>query len=97
MLLLAGLLSSSARRPDPMSHERWRPDGELAAKISNIVLRALAGGRGSTKAKATHGDNGAFVVLHDSPTRGEQTLAEAGDGAALLDCGDAGNASCRHT
>jgi uncharacterized protein YbcI len=62
-------------------------DGELAGEISNIVVRALTRttGRGPTKAKTTLGTNGVFVVLQDSLTRGEQTLADAGDGAVVLD------------
>jgi uncharacterized protein YbcI len=62
-------------------------DGELAAKISTIVVKALTRttGRGPTKAKTTLGTNGVFVVLQDSLTRGEQTLADAGQGAAVLD------------
>jgi uncharacterized protein YbcI len=65
---------------------QWH-DGELAAAISNTVVAALARttGRGPTKAKTTLGDNGVFVVLQDSLTRGEQVLAEAGEGAAVLD------------
>ena len=70
-----------------MSRREWRPDGELAAAISNTVVKALARttGRGPTKAKTTLGDNGVFVVLQDTLTRGEQTLADAGEGAAVLD------------
>ncbi len=62
-------------------------DGELAARISNTVVRALARttGRGPTKAKTTLGDNGIFVVLQDSLTRGEQNLTDAGEGDAVLD------------
>jgi uncharacterized protein YbcI len=69
------------------SAEAWRPDGELAAAISNAVVQALARttGRGPTKAKTTLGDNGVFVVLQDSLTRGERTLVDAGEGAAVLD------------
>jgi uncharacterized protein YbcI len=65
---------------------QWH-DGELAAAISNAVVAALARttGRGPTKAKTTLGDNGVFVVLQDSLTRGEQVLADAGEGAAVLD------------
>jgi uncharacterized protein YbcI len=37
------------------------------------------------KAKTTLGDNGVFVVLEDTLTRGEQTLADAGEGQAVLD------------
>jgi uncharacterized protein YbcI len=62
-------------------------DGELANRISMTVVRALGRttGRGPTKAKTTLGENGVFVVLQHSLTRGEQTLAEAGEGAAVLD------------
>ena len=62
-------------------------DGELAAVISNTVVRALSRttGRGPTKARTTLGDNGVFVVLQDTLTRGEQTLADAGHGEAVLD------------
>ena len=61
--------------------------GELANEISTTVVRALSRttGRGPTKAKTTLGDNGVFVVLQDSLTQGEQTLADAGEGAAVLD------------
>ena len=70
-----------------MLTEESRRDGELAAAISNTVVRALARttGRGPTKAKTTIGDNGVFVVLQDSLTRGERTLVDAGEGAAVLD------------
>src|SRR3982750_4655166 len=70
-----------------MSADRPLPDGELAAAISNTVVRALARttGRGPTKAKTTLGDNGVFVVLQDSLTVGEQTLNAAGEGQAVLD------------
>ncbi|MFL5823293.1 MAG: Na-translocating system protein MpsC family protein [Solirubrobacteraceae bacterium] len=74
-------------RPDMIRPEGWRSDGELAAEIANTVVQALARttGRGPTKAKTTIGDNGIFVVLQDSLTRGERTLADAGEGAAVLD------------
>src|SRR5437764_12306878 len=70
-----------------MTAEAPRPDGQLAAAISNTVVRALARttGRGPTKAKTTLGDNGVFVVLQDSLTVGEQTLTAAGQGQAVLD------------
>ena len=70
-----------------MSSEGRQRDGELAAEISNTVVRALARttGRGPTKAKTTLGENGVFVVLQDTLTRGEQTLADAGEGDAVLD------------
>jgi uncharacterized protein YbcI len=70
-----------------MSPDRPRSDGELAATISNTVVRALARttGRGPTKARTTIGENGVFVVLQDSLTIGEQTLADHGEGQAVLD------------
>lgn len=70
-----------------MSAGSQRHDGELAAAISNAVVGALTRttGRGPTKAKTTLGDNGVFVVLQDSLTRGERVLADAGEGQAVLD------------
>jgi uncharacterized protein YbcI len=70
-----------------MSAERRSPEGALAAAISNTVVKALSRttGRGPTKAKTTIGENGVFVVLQDSLTRGEQSLANAGEGQAVLD------------
>jgi len=70
-----------------MSGDLRGHDGELAARISNTVVRALARttGRGPTKAKTTLGENGIFVVLQDSLTRGEQNLTDAGEGEAVLD------------
>lgn len=62
-------------------------NGQLAAAISNTVVKALARttGRGPTRAKTTLGENGVFVVLQDSLTVGEQTLTNAGEGQAVLD------------
>jgi uncharacterized protein YbcI len=62
-------------------------DGVLAAAISNAIVRELsqATGRGPTKAKTTLGTNAVFVVLQDTLTRGEQTLADAGEQEAILD------------
>jgi uncharacterized protein YbcI len=70
-----------------MSGDLRRHDGELAARISTTVVKALARttGRGPTKAKTTLGHNGIFVVLQDSLTRGEQNLTDAGEGEAVLD------------
>lgn len=70
-----------------MSTREGRHDGELAAAISDTVVRALARttGRGPTKARTTLGDNGVFVVLQDSLTRGERVLADAGQQEAVLD------------
>jgi uncharacterized protein YbcI len=64
-----------------------QPNGQLAAAISNTVVKALARttGRGPTQAKTTFGDNAVFVVLQDSLTVGEQTLTNAGQGQTVLD------------
>jgi uncharacterized protein YbcI len=70
-----------------MSAERGSRDGQLAAAISNTVVRAIARttGRGPTKARTTLGENGVFVVLQDSLTVGEQSLTDAGQGQTVLD------------
>jgi uncharacterized protein YbcI len=62
-------------------------EGELTSRISTAVVQALARttGRGPTKAKTTLGTNGVFVVLEDTLTRGEKTLAAAGEGEAVLE------------
>ena len=67
---------------------RDRPvDGQLAAAISTAVAHMLAErtGKGPTKAKTTLGENGVFVVLEDNLTKGERNLAEAGEGASVID------------
>jgi uncharacterized protein YbcI len=60
--------------------------GRLAAAISNTVVQALSRttGRGPTQAKTTLGDNGVFVVLQDTLTVGEQSLADAGHADDVL-------------
>jgi uncharacterized protein YbcI len=67
--------------------EPSRTDGELAAAISNSVVQTLSRttGRGPTKAKATLGTNAVFVVLQDTLTIGERSLADAGEAEAVLD------------
>jgi uncharacterized protein YbcI len=69
-----------------MGAETRLDEGELTSRISTAVVQALARttGRGPTKAKTTLGANGVFVVLQDTLTRGEQTLADAGEGDAVL-------------
>jgi uncharacterized protein YbcI len=68
-------------------HEASEHSGELTAEISNTVVQTLSRttGRGPTKAKTTMGENGVFVVLQDTLTRGEQTLADAGESKTVLD------------
>jgi uncharacterized protein YbcI len=70
--------------------------GELGAAISTAVVHMLAEatGKGPTKAKTTLGENGVFVVLQDTLTRGEPTPARPRPGSI---CADAGNASCSPT
>jgi uncharacterized protein YbcI len=80
-------LGDTARGVCTMSSERGAQNGELAAAISNTVVKALARttGRGPTQARTTLGENGVFVVLQDSLTVGERTLTDAGEGQAVLD------------
>jgi len=68
-------------------HEAGEHFGELTAAISNTVVQTLSRttGRGPTKAKTTLGDNGVFVVLQDTLTKGEQSLADAGESQTVLD------------
>jgi len=70
-----------------MGTEGRRHGGELAAAISRTVVGTLSRttGRGPMKAKTTLGDDGVFVVLEDTLTRGEHSLADAGEGQAVLD------------
>jgi len=74
-------------RPIDPAESSTSHQGVLAASISNAVVGALSRttGRGPTKAKTTLGENGVFVVLQDTLTRGERNLAEAGEGKAVLD------------
>jgi uncharacterized protein YbcI len=62
-------------------------NGALALAVSNAVVRALARttGRGPTKAKATLGENAIFVVLQDTMTRGERSLAAAGQRETVIE------------
>ena len=60
--------------------------GQLAAAISNTVVKAIAEttGRGPTKARTTIGQDSIFVVVQDTLTKGERTLVETGDEATVL-------------
>jgi uncharacterized protein YbcI len=75
----------------PERNDVWKGGGghhgELTAEISNRVVQALARttGRGPTKARTTLGENGVFVVLQDTLTRGEHNLADAGESKMVLD------------
>jgi uncharacterized protein YbcI len=70
-----------------MTRQERPRESPLAVRISNTVVHALrrTTGRGPTQAKTTLGDNGIFVVLQDSLTPGEQSLADAGEERAVLD------------
>ena len=70
--------------------------GELAAAISTAVVHTLAEttGKGPTKAKTTLGENGLFVVLQDNLTKGERTLAAAGEGQPSSRSASDGRTSC---
>jgi uncharacterized protein YbcI len=62
------------------THEERPPAGSVAASISNAVVRLLAEytGRGPTKARTYIHDDYIAVVIQDTLTRGEQTLARFG-------------------
>jgi uncharacterized protein YbcI len=79
-------LSAFAQPGCDVSAQSRLHGGELAAAISNVVVRELASttGRGPTKAKTTLGENAVFVVLQDTLTRGELNLVEAGESGAVL-------------
>ena len=66
--------------------EEHASGGQLAASISNAVVRAIAEttGRGPTRARTTMGQDAIFVVVQDTLTRGERRLVEAGDRAMVL-------------
>src|SRR5213078_5335650 len=59
--------------------------GETRAKISKEIVRLQAEyyGKGPTKAKTYIVDDLVVVVLEESFTRAEKTLAERGEGAAI--------------
>jgi len=75
------------RLPFAFAVRRLATMEDAAEAISTMIVRVLARttGRGPTKAKTTLGENGVFVVLQDTLTVGERTLAAAGEGAAVLD------------
>src|SRR5215217_7570446 len=58
-----------------------RRPGSLRAAISNHVVRLFAEytGRGPTKARTTIRDNYVLCVTHDTMTKGERRLVEAGE------------------
>ena len=73
--------------------------GQLAAAISNTVVKAIAEttGRGPTKARTTMGKDSIFVVVQDTLTKGERTLVESDDEATVLRVREAWQRAMRPT
>ncbi len=61
--------------------------GSIAAAISNATVKLLSEytGRGPTKAKTTISRDLIAVVLQDTMTKAERTLAAQGDATVVLD------------
>ena len=61
-------------------------DGPLTAAISNAVVGLLRDftGRGPTQARTTIGSDTIVVILRDSLTKAERTLAERGQAVEVL-------------
>lgn len=72
---------SSSQTQDPVA-----AGGELAAAISNGVVRLLREytGRGPTKARTYMKDDLVSVLLEDSLTKGEQSLVKDGESPLVL-------------
>ena len=68
-----------------MSSEGQRPLGEMRAAIANEIVRLQAEyyGKGPTKAKTYIVEDLVVVVLEESFTRAEKTLAERGEREAI--------------
>ncbi len=60
--------------------------GQLAAALSNAVVRCLAevSGRGPSRARTTIGQDAVFVVVEDTLTRAERELVRIGDEELVL-------------
>ena len=68
-----------------MSEERLS-GGQLAAALSNAVVRCMAevSGRGPSRARTTLGHDAVFVVVEDTLTRAERELVRIGDQEIVL-------------
>ena len=68
-----------------MSEERLS-GGQLAAALSNAVVRCMAevSGRGPSRARTTLGHDAVFVVVEDTLTRAEHELVRIGDEQIVL-------------
>ena len=60
--------------------------GQLAAALSNAVVRCMAdvSGRGPSRARTTIGQDAVFVVVEDTLTHAERELVRIGDEAIVL-------------
>ena len=70
-----------------MSESSRPPTGSVAATISNAAVRLLSEytGRGPTKARTTISRDLVVIVLADTMTKAERTLATNGDARFVLD------------
>ena len=68
-----------------MSEERQKPLGEMRAAIANEIVRLQAEyyGKGPTRAKTYIVEDLVVVVLEETFTRAEKTLAERGEREAI--------------
>jgi uncharacterized protein YbcI len=68
-----------------VSDERLR-GGQLAAALSNAVVRCMAevSGRGPSRARTTMGQDAVFVVVEETLTRAERELVRIGDEQTVL-------------
>jgi uncharacterized protein YbcI len=70
-----------------MAHNADGPSrGELAAAISSMMVQLLLQytGRGPTTARTSVGRDHVIVILHDTLTKGERTLANNGHAEDVL-------------
>ena len=69
-----------------MLDSEHRARGSTSSAISNGAVRLIHEytGRGPTKARTTINGDSVMILFGDTLTKGERTLAEKGDGAAVL-------------
>ena len=70
-----------------MSEFRRSPTGSVAAAISNAAVKLLSDytGRGPTKARTTISRDLVVILLADTMTKAEKTLAANGEATFVLD------------
>ena len=68
------------------STESARPTGEIAAEISNLVVKLVSEytGRGPTKSRTYLNEDLITIVLEDTLTKGEQSLVRDGKQELVL-------------